>query len=934
MEQFLSDFTVLRTYARFIEEEGRRETWVEAVDRDLNWLFRDPNIPQKVKTKSREHILNKVVFPSMRGLWSSGPAADRQNAAMYNCSFLGIDSLESFGEALLILMSGTGVGFSVERKFVDLLPKVSFQSKKPAQNHIVGDSREGWQNALNTAITAWFNGRECNIDYSQLRKKGAPLRTMGGRSSGGAVLKELLNYAKAIITNAQGRNLTPLECHDIMCQLASAVIVGGTRRSALISLSDLFDEEIRNCKGFDHHPRRSGANNSAVYHSKPSMIDFLQEWSALVKSQKGERGIANLWAVKQNAPHRRKSKLIEGLNPCFRGDMKILTSEGYRELSTLADGSDVELINKNGDTSTGKVWSSGVKDTVRINFSGGSVPPIYCTPNHKFMLTNNRECEAVNLKGERIMPFIEIKDNFNKEDFLAGFIQGDGNTSRITQPDHRGMEVEFGEKDGDIAKMYGRPTGEWRSREVYNIAERYQLSPETLPTRCLPPRQFITPDFISGLFSANGCVIKKYRVALKSTCFQLVAQLKILLEEWFDIESYITTNKSTEVKFSNGTYTCRESYDINIGKYESILLFAKYISFGHQYKRDDLKDLILIKSPSVSSVKDVGKYEVYDFSEPTQNWGVIEGFIAHNCGEVALRNRGFCNLTSVVVRPDDDYESLRDKISSAAWLGTIQSTFTHFPNLRPEWKENAEEERLCGISLSGQQDNPSLLTPDILRLLKNHAVNVCRKASKILNINMPAAVTTTKPEGTCSLVAGSSAGCHPRWSEYYVKSVQIAVTDPLFHLMADQGAPYIIPQDNGQSTAIIGFPIKSPDGAITRHDMTAMDQLEHYLKLTDNYVEHNVSQTVYVAEDEWMKVGSWIYDHFDKCCGLSFFPKETGVANYDWLPFREIDKNEYDKLRSEFPDIDFTKLPDYERGQGDQTAGSKEYACAGGACEI
>jgi hypothetical protein len=308
--------------------------------------------------------------------------------------------------------------------------------------------------------------------------------------------------------------------------------------------------------------------------------------------------------------------------------------------------------------------------------------------------------------------------------------------------------------------------------------------------------------------------------------------------------------------------------------------------------------------------------------------------ISHNCGEVALQNRQFCNLTSVVVKPTDDYESLRDKITSACWLGVCQSTFTHFPYLSKAWKENTEEERLCGVSLSGQQDNPGLLTPDILKLLKQHAINTCRKAAKVLDINMPAAITTTKPEGSCSLVAGSSAGCHPRWAEYYVKSVQISVTDPLFHLMADSDVPYMIPQTNGQSTAIIGFPIKSPEGALTRHDMTAIDQLEWYSKLLDNYIEHNVSNTVYVANDEWLKVADWVYDHFDQVCGVSFFPKETGAANYDWLPFREIDKAEYEKLCLEFPNIDFSKLPDYEKGLGDQTIGSKELSCMGGACEL
>jgi ribonucleoside-diphosphate reductase alpha chain len=622
MEAFLSEFTYLRTYARFLNSEGRRETYPETVNRNCDWVFSDSRIPEKVRIKTKQHMMNRVVFPSMRSFWASGGetrASDKDNALIYNCSFLGVDCLLSFSEALYLLMCGTGVGYSIEAKYLKLLPVVAFQKNKPVIHHTVEDSREGWKFAFEVGLNAWFEGRDCYFDYSLLRKKGAPLYTMGGRSSGGEVFRQLLEFARELILGAQGRRLTSLECHHLMCQIGAIVVVGGTRRSALICLSDLSDEDIRNCKQPGHHPRLYGANNSAVYYDKPSLLDFLDEWVALAKSGMGERGIANLYAARKNAPHRRKSKLIQGLNPC---------------------------------------------------------------------------------------------------------------------------------------------------------------------------------------------------------------------------------------------------------------------------------------------------------------------------GEVALQSRQFCNLTSVVVKPTDDYESLRDKITSACWLGVCQSTFTHFPYLSKAWKENTEEERLCGVSLSGQQDNPGLLTPDILKLLKQHAINTCRKAAKVLDINMPAAITTTKPEGSCSLVAGSSAGCHPRWAEYYVKSVQISVTDPLFHLMADSDVPYMIPQTNGQSTAIIGFPIKSPEGALTRHDMTAIDQLEWYSKLLDNYIEHNVSNTVYVAHDEWLKVADWVYDHFDQVCGVSFFPKETGATNYDWLPFKEIDKAEYEKLCSEFPDIDFGKLPDYEKGLGDQTIGSKEIACAGGACEL
>ena len=245
------------------------------------------------------------------------------------------------------------------------------------------------------------------------------------------------------------------------------------------------------------------------------MLTFLDEWVALAKSGSRERGIANLWSARKNAPTRRKGKLIQGLNPCLRGDMRLLTPEGYREIAILADEQECEIINASGETVISKVWWSGYKPTVKIRLYGKDMDDIYCTPDHRFMTADRLDVQAENLKGHRLMPFIQIKDSFELEEFLAGFIQGDGSTGRLIQPDHKGMEVEFGEKDGDIAAMYGQQIGEWRSQYVYGIAEKYHLSHLNLPERELPDNKYITPNFLSGLFSANGCVISGYRVAIK-----------------------------------------------------------------------------------------------------------------------------------------------------------------------------------------------------------------------------------------------------------------------------------------------------------------------------------------------------------------------------------------------------------------------------------
>lgn len=613
----LGEFVYRRTYARYIPEEGRRESWPETVDRYCSWLFRNTAIPAKVSKKSKDKILNQQVLGSMRATWTAGKAADVDNATIYNCAYLSVDEIGAFGECLYLLMCGTGVGFSVEHKHIDKLPQVEYQKNLNTYTHTVDDSRLGWKIALDKGLEAWWHGRDITFDFSCLRPMGSPLKTMGGRSSGGEVLRQLLVYARDLILGCQGRRITSFEAHSLMCQVAAIVVVGGTRRSALISLSDLEDQEIRNCKRGAFHPRLYGANNSATYHNKPDMLTFLDEWVALAKSGSGERGIANLWAARRNAPARRKGKLIQGLNPC---------------------------------------------------------------------------------------------------------------------------------------------------------------------------------------------------------------------------------------------------------------------------------------------------------------------------GEVTLRSRQFCNLVEVVVRSEDDFESLRDKVTTAAWLGTIQSTFDYFPALHSDWHDNAVDERLVGISLSGQMDNPGLLSAEILKLLKQHATNTCRKAAKILNVNMPASCTTVKPAGTTSQVVNSSAGIHPRYAPYYVRNVMIATNDPLFAMMRDQGAPIFYPKSNGESTAVIQFPVASPQNAITRHDMTALQQLDVYLKNVTNWTDMNASATVYVDQDEWLAVANWVYDHFDRVNGLTFFPKSEDDNLYEWTPFQEIKQDEYEALAEKFPAIDYDQLPNYEKI--DMTTGAKELACAGGACEI
>ncbi len=352
----LAEFVYYRTYSKWIEEEGRRETWIETVDRYVE--FMKENLGGKLTdaeyNEIRESILRQEAMPSMRLLQFAGKAARATNVAAYNCSFVAIQNIEDFAEMMYISMCGTGVGFSVESQNVGQLPQIKKQSGKKLDAHVVADSKEGWCDALTLGLKTWFDGKDIDFDLSQLRPAGARLKTMGGKSSGPEPLRSLLAFARRKIFEKQGRRLSNLDVHDICCKIGEVVVAGGVRRSATISLSDLDDIEMRDAKMGQFYvtePQRMMANNSAVYSEKPSAEQFLDEWLALVKSKTGERGIFNRGSLAKQIPERRRELLGDridslGVNPC--GEI-ILQPKQYCNLSEIvarAEDTEETLIKK------------------------------------------------------------------------------------------------------------------------------------------------------------------------------------------------------------------------------------------------------------------------------------------------------------------------------------------------------------------------------------------------------------------------------------------------------------------------------------------------------------------------------------------------------------------------------------------------------------
>ena len=624
----LAEFVYYTTYSRWIPEARRRETWVETVGPYMD--FMRENLGDKLTKKEydevHEHILSMKALGSMRLLWASGKAARTTNVAAYNCAFIAPEKWQDFGEIAYVLMCGSGLGFSVERQNTELLPIIKKQTGVKLPPFVIPDSKEGWSDAIVHGLKTWADGKDVIFDYSKVRPQGARLSTMGGRASGPEPLRALLDFAREKLISKGGRRLSPIDVHDLICKIGEVVVMGGVRRSALISLSDLDDRDMKEAKNgqfFLTHPERSMANNSVAYNEKPTSEEFLDEWSNLVKGRSGERGIFNRSALQKQLPARR--------------------------------------------------W------------------PV----------------------------------------FASG-------------------------------------------------AARSGLNP---------------------------------------------------------------------------------------------------------------------------------------------------------CGEIYLKSKQFCNLSEVVARSEDTEEDLMDKVRVATILGTYQATLTNFPYLSKEWRENCEEERLLGVSITGQWDCPALHNPHTMKKLREVALETNKKYARRFGINESTAITCVKPSGNGSQLFDSASGCHPRYAKYYIRRVRIESHNPLFKMLKDVGYPYhpeIGQPVDAATTYVLEFPIKAPKGAITREEVSAFRQLEYWKMLKENYTEHNPSVTVQVDDTEWIKVANWVYENWDIVGGISFLPKDGHV--YKLAPYEEITEEHYDMMVETLPDIDFAKIVLYE--YDDSTTGSKELACVAGTCEI
>lgn len=677
------EYIYLSRYSRWLPEKNRREYLPETIDRYFN--FFDEHLYEhhkfKIDKQTRKELydakLGLEVMGSMRCLMTAGEALKRENVAGYNCSYVAVDSPRAFDEILYILMNGTGVGYSVESKYTELLPEVAEEFHESDTTIVVADSKLGWAKSLKELIGLLYAGQIPKWDTSRVREAGSPLKTFGGRASGPEPLIDLFKMTTQIFKSAAGRKLTTLECHDIVCKIAEIVVVGGVRRSALISLSDLDDELMRNAK--------------SIY-----------------------------------------------------------------------------------------------KVTLCI-----------------------------------------------QKDYTLSF--------------------DYVDESGSIKHV------DWT----------------------------FDPNKQNDLWTAN-MIANEHKVG------------------WWTI--------APQRALANNSFTAEESIDVGTFMKEWLSLYDSKSGERGIFSR------VASQKKALESGRRKHEYE----------------FGTNPCSEIILRNREFCNLTEVVVRATDSVEDLKRKVRLATILGTIQSTLTNFKYITRAWKANCEEERLLGVSLTGILDNKYTNGKEtglssLLEELRQVAIDTNKEWAKKIGIPASTAITCVKPSGTVSQLVDSASGIHARHAPYYIRTVRADKKDPLAKLMVDLGFPVEDDITKPNHTYVFSFPQKSPEGAVFRKDMTAIEQLELWLTYHRHWCEHKPSVTITVQEHEWMDVGAWVFKHFDEMAGVSFLPYDGGA--YQQAPYQDITKEEYEDWVKKMPvNVDWTQLQKYETV--DATTGTQELACVAGGCEL
>lgn len=935
-----------RTYGRRLKDEdpnSKTEEFWQVVKRELDASDKQLGVgfTEEEKIGYAKARMNLKFSVAGRFMWQLGTkTVDKLGLpSLQNCAGVVVNEpIRPFTWAFEMLMLGSGVGYNIQKHNVYQLPKVKGKIKIERKDtkdadFVVPDSREGWVKLLSKVLKAHFYSGE-GFTYSTIciRGKGSPMKGFGGTASGPEDLCWGITEISKILNSRSNKKLRPIDCLDIMNIIGFVVVAGNIRRSAQLAIGDHDDIDYLKAKRWDLGPIpnwRAMSNNSIA--SPDNLDDLLPEFWDTYK-QGEPYGLINLELSKEcgrTGDGRYLDPNVEVYNPCFTADTKILTPTGYVEIGSNVGS--LDLMNKNGEVINGSIWSNGFKDIVEVKGSQGF--KVRCTPDHRFMLNTGDECQAKDLVGKRIMPYFSINKEVN--DFVKyGFIQGDGGLGRLDSTSHKGLEVNIGDKDDDILELFG-VTKELGKRTYYlngfnEILRSLQFDTNSLPNRCLPKtyNTWLEKDklmFLKGMYSANGSIIKNSRVSYKTTSKTLSEQLVNTLNS-FGITSYVTTNKEKEVEFSNGNYTCKESYDVNICKYESVIKFAELISFVHLYKQTALSDLIKEKAPKISSVKIAGNEEVFDFNlQDDTHWGVIEGVIAHNCAEQSLNNYETCCLGELYLPNIDSYEDLIQNIKY------VYRMCKHSLALKCSLKETeyiVNTNMRMGIGVTGILQSPEYKIAwleNAYTWLRQYDEEYSKEKGFPTSIKL----TTVKPSGTLSLLAGVTPGVHPSPAgPYYIRRVRISAGSPLIELCRKNGYFMEFEKnfDGGENknTIVVEFPCSVPEGTPVASNFSWRDQLDNVRRMQREWSDNSVSCTVYYKKDDLDDIKQYLKDHFRKEMKTVSFLLYQGHG-FTQAPYETVSKETYDIMHSKVKPITTVEVAEEDFVVDD---------CASGACPI
>jgi intein/homing endonuclease len=992
--QILSEITTYLKYSRYNPELQRREVWDELVTRNKEMhIEKFPQLREEIEN-AYSFVYGKKILPSMRSLQFGGKPIEINNSRIFNCSYLPIDDYRSFSEIMFLLLSGCGVGYSVQNHHIDKLPEI----RKPlkSKRYLIGDSIEGWADAVRMLMKSYFGiiSWSPNFDFRDIRPKGASLITVGGKAPGPEPLKIALVHIQAILDRKEnGQKLSSLECHDIICHLADAVLSGGIRRAALISLFNLDDEEMLTSKfgnWWEMNPQRGRANNSAVLlRSKIDQDTFLNLWKKIEASNSGEPGF--LFTNDKD----------EGTNPCAEINLKpnqfcltkdtlILTDEGYQSIEELLNKEKLPKIVSNyiDDTKTiedkssfskhdFKIFPTGIKPIFEIKTHRG--PSIKATSNHKFLTQDGYVAvEELDIDYHNLYMaqdntnikynYIE-RDNFNEYDFL-GWLLGDGyytNNPNNLKNVYETLGLVFGSEEDVLAKTVLKPIFENLLQEAVDagvtrnknfdlkpyrdkngvttlvtsstkaryIANKFGLKPGTAKDKTLPEMYWNLSmknksRILSALFSADGSVTDtKHRKIIQLSMSNPIfaKQVQLALTE-FGISSKYTI---TERKHSN---RCKTEVILQIGNKTNIETFKNNIGFSlHPRKQQDLDNITYqvthhFKNHNkfcIESIEYIGEEEVFDLTVEDSHNFIANGLITHNCN--------LCEINASDIHTQEEYNA---RSKAAAFIGTLQASYTDFHYLRDVWKKTTEKEALLGIGMTGIASG-AVLKLDMKQAAKV-AVEENARVANLIGINKAARVTTVKPSGTTSLVLGTSSGIHAWHSEYYIRRVRLGKNESLY-LYLKNNHPELIEDDYFKPNiqAIVKIPQKAPKDAITREKESALDLLERIKTINKEWIKpghrkgsnmHNVSATVTIKPEEWDIIGDWLYSNREYFTALSFLPFSDHT--YIQSPFEDITKEEFEESIKSLHSVDLTKVIEIE----DNTSLQDNLACSGNNCEI